>query len=466
MKRIAEVVRRAFVEFLWRPSLVIAGFLLLAAGTAVLDNANFAWLVSVHDALRRLFFRNGPATSSLLATVAGSIITVTSITFSLLLLAVQQAASALTPEVYDQFLRRRVNQVYFGFFVGLAIYALIILASVDPPYNPVFGAAVALFLTIVALMLLILLLYTTINEMRPVVVIETIHDRILAARSRQADWIGKTRRVAHMSGSVSQPVDTTTHGYVVRIDVDALGKAAESARDEVEIVLSVCIGSFVAIHDVLAEVRAVSLEDASHVAERVRKAIHVEKQRDLDTDPAYGIEQLSIIAWTSVSTAKSNPAPGLLVLRGLRDIAARWSSPEKKDRAVDPVDETLPVVYADNVFSQLLHVFALLSVVASESMQAQTMTELLRGLASMFERLPPAQQAHVEDILRRSLPALGDQVLTAELDGTLVNIARKLEASGRGQTAAEVRAAREQLGSSVGRLGSRATRATGAAEKL
>jgi hypothetical protein len=32
--------------------------------------------------------------------------------------AVQQTASSLTPVVFDQFLRRTSNQVYFGFFIG------------------------------------------------------------------------------------------------------------------------------------------------------------------------------------------------------------------------------------------------------------------------------------------------------------------------------------------------------------
>jgi hypothetical protein len=31
---------------------------------------------------------------------------------------VQQTASSLTPVVFDQFLRRTSNQVYFGFFIG------------------------------------------------------------------------------------------------------------------------------------------------------------------------------------------------------------------------------------------------------------------------------------------------------------------------------------------------------------
>lgn len=239
----------AFAEFLTLPVLIIAGFLLLAGGTSFLDQFELHATEPLHAFLRQRFFRNPQATSSLLATIAGGLITVTSITFSLLLLAVQQAAAALTPQVFDQFLRRRSNRSYFGFFVGLGVYTLVVLATVNPPFNPVFGASVALLLTVVALTLMILLLYTTINQMRPAVVIEAIHDHILLARERQQVRLPATRRAPRLSAAAT-PVRAWTHGYVTKMRLDALGGAARRARGEAEVVLLAPIGTFVAFEDV------------------------------------------------------------------------------------------------------------------------------------------------------------------------------------------------------------------------
>lgn len=109
-RRIGETLRRAFAEFLTIPSLVIAGCLFLAVGTYALDQSEIQILEPLRAVLRGRIFRDAKATSDLLSTIGGSLITVTSITFSLLLLAVQQSAATLTPQVYDQFLRRRINQ--------------------------------------------------------------------------------------------------------------------------------------------------------------------------------------------------------------------------------------------------------------------------------------------------------------------------------------------------------------------
>jgi hypothetical protein len=160
---LGEAVSRAFSEFLAIPSYVIVSFLTLAVGSYLFDRAHPAWLAPVREMLRTHVFSEPDATSSLLSTIAGGLITVTSITISLLLLALQQSAATMTAEVFDQFLRRRLNQVYFGFFIGLALYSLVTLATVASSFNPVFGATIAVLLTVIALYLLIVLLYTSVR---------------------------------------------------------------------------------------------------------------------------------------------------------------------------------------------------------------------------------------------------------------------------------------------------------------
>lgn len=434
-----DEIRRAFAEFLTIPSVVIVVFLDLAAGSYTLENAESGWFQAARAALRKHVVADSQATGELLGTIAGGIITLTSIIISLLLVALQQSAASLTHQVFDQFLRRRVNQFYFGFFVGLSLFALVTLATVTESFNPVFGASLALLLTVVALYILLLLLYTTINQMRPAVIIDEIHTHTLAARQYQRSLIMKTRRSPRAAGLIRQPVKAQRHGFVTAIDIDAMGAVARSTGEKTEVVLGVSIGSYRAFDDVVAEITAPT-DEAAKLAQAVQGAIHFENQRDIVCDPAYGVEQMEMIAWTSISTAKSNPAPGLLV-QSLRDILARWSVEDYED----PKDEPVPVVYTHDVFRRLMNTFETLAVVSSESMQHQSFAELIRTLAAMFDRLPAAQQRRAEDIILRIISALGEFVLTAELDSVLSALAGALKKSGRLTTAAAVEAAQDRL---------------------
>jgi hypothetical protein len=158
------------------------------------------------------------------------------------------------------------------------------------------------------------------------------------------------------------------------------------------------------------------------------------------------------------STAKSNPSPGKLVLHSLRDLLARWSREDGGGQETGAAGEALRVGYHDNVFEGLLAAVENLAVVASESMQPHTTAEILNILGDLFSRLPGTFQARADDLIRRILSALGEHVLTAELEAALLRLSAALEAAGRKTTAAEVNAARTALAESIGKLGARSTR--------
>ena len=449
-----DTVRQAFTSFLTVPTVVIVAFVLLAFGSYTLEKANTGWLRPALSYMEAHIFGNPEATGTLLSTIASGVITITSITFSLLLLALQQSAGSLTHQVFDQFLRRRSNQIYFGFFVGMTLYALITLATVDPPFNPVLGASLALVLVVVALYLLLLLIYSTISQMRPTEILKTIHDHTLRARERQLTLIGRTRRSSRLPEQGAIPVHARHDGFVLSIDLDAIAAGLRHVSAPVEIVFEVSIGSYVVYQDRIAEVRAERAGDVARVASCVERSTRLGRQRDLDNDPAYGIEQLATIAWRSISTSQQNPAPGIATINNLHDLLARWA------RAED--DETqegrLPVVYPDNVMVRLFGAFESLAVVASESMQSQVYAEIVRTFALVFDRLPLPDQGRATDLLLRTIPGLGDHILTTDLDDALTSLTGALDRAGCLDVATAFRTARTELAQSIGTLNSRSTR--------
>ena len=442
-----EQVRRAFAEFLTIPTLVIAAFLLLAVGAYYLDN------LRIEHGWPTFVFGSEESISTLLGTIAASIITVTSITFSLLLIAVQQSAAALTGQVYDQFLRRRANQTYFGFFIGLALYCLIILATVRPDYTPIHGATVAFALTVVALYLLILLIYSTIDQMRPVAIIRNIRDYALAAREAQREPLSLTRETPLPNDGATARLRAAESGYITAIDVKRLDQIRRDWFGAGEIILLRPLGDYVSIGEELIEVRHAGAPLDDGIGEQFLAAVRLERRRDLGTDPGFGIEQMANIAWTTVSTSKQNPEPGKLVCRALRDLVAHWYGEDTQE--VERGGPDCRIIVPDSVPTDLIRGFETLAVVASESMQHHTLAEVYRALALALDRSVGQFRADVEAVIMRSLSMLADHPLTAELDESLVAVAQALPA---GATRTAVERARDRLARTHGILNSRSSR--------
>lgn len=446
-------MRRSFSDFLVVPALTITGFLLLALATYALDTRAIAWLDGARTFLDRHLLTSEGATETLLSTLAGGMMTLTSITFSLLLLAIQQSAASLTTQVLDQFIRRRLNQWFFGVFVGVTLFTLVTLATNTTGVSPVFSASVALLLTCGALVLLILLLYTTLNQMRANRILEAIHDLALDARERQRHLIARMRNAPEWHESpVTQLVSSNNNGYVANLHLDRISRAAGDGQYEV--ILLVSLGEYVCFRDVIAEVRAGSPAQATALSTAVLHAVDLERQRNLHLDPGYGITQLGTIGWTSTSTARSNPSPALSCLRNLRDLASRWSI----EKPLPAKSNALPVVYRDNLLESVIDALESIGVAASEALQHRCAAEVLLTYASLLERMPDGLRPRAEDAVRRALSGLGDHVLTADLDDALSRLAQTLAATGRAHTEREVRRAHERLSLTVGELYSRDSR--------
>jgi uncharacterized membrane protein len=317
-----QLALRALHEFAAMPLAVVCGFCVLAAVSILADQKHVAGLDSARKAVSRVI--GADAASQTLQGIAGGLVTVTSITFSVLLLAVQQTASSLSPVVFEQWVRRKSNQAFLGFFVGLAIFAYVVMAAVQPDTPPTLGAAIATVLTVVAMMILLVLVYMTLDQMRPESVMRLIHDRTLAAREREAPLVCRTRRQERCTAPVRATFTAVDTGYVNGIDLERLEEALRTAP-AAEIRLHVTLGDYLAFGDVVATVRDADATTAQRLSDAVADAILVGRRRDLDYDATTGIDELANILWTNGSTSRQNPEIARQALDVLKDIAARLS---------------------------------------------------------------------------------------------------------------------------------------------
>ena len=370
-RRTWMLVHRAIREFALVPSLVVVGFLLLAVVSVLADEAHLPVLASVRGAVAHVV---GPkSASTALQAIATGLLTVTSITFSVLLLAAQQTASNLSPVVFDQFVRRRINQLLLGFFVGLCLFAYVVMTA-QTKTPPVVGAAVAAMLTVVAMGLLLVLVYVTIDQMRPANVLRQIHHQTLRARDVQAELRRRTIREPVARRKVTATYRSEQTGYVTGIDLTHLEKALERAP-RAEIQLCLTLGRAVTFGDVVAIVRDDDEDTARSLADEVRAAILLDRWRDISRDATTGVAEITNIAWTSGSTAKHSPQVARQGLDILKDLTARRL--HEDDEQSGETGNKLNVVYPDTYLEELLDAVFSLLVVANESHQHLTAAGVL-----------------------------------------------------------------------------------------
>jgi len=153
------------------PSLLALGGLALSAGTLALDQAGgraaswLPWFGGIERA-------DGART--LLSTVAGSLITVAGVVFSMTMVAMSLASQQFGPRLVGNFMRDRGNQLVLGTFVATFVYCLMVLRAVrssDPVsevvgFVPQLSLATAVLLTLASLGVLLYFIHHTAESMQ------------------------------------------------------------------------------------------------------------------------------------------------------------------------------------------------------------------------------------------------------------------------------------------------------------
>ena len=93
---------------------------------------------------------------AVLSVIAGSIITVTGVVFSVTIVALQLASSQFTPRILRNFMADRVNQVVLGVFIATFTYTLLVLRvvrSVDEgnPFVPQISVSLAIVFSLLSI---------------------------------------------------------------------------------------------------------------------------------------------------------------------------------------------------------------------------------------------------------------------------------------------------------------------------
>ena len=219
---------------LW-PLPVLAVALAVVLGTAmpVLDAAVDGELP---ESVSVFLFSGGPeAARSVLQSISGSLITVTSLTFSLTVVTLQLASSQFSPRLLRTFTSDRFVHGTLALFLAAFAFALTVLRSVrserngTSPFVPEISVTVAFVLAIASVIGLVLFLAHLTREIR----VETMMLRVNGETQESIDRVFPEGRAPR--GPEPAPdsekflIVSTSSGFLTSLDKSALVRAAEES---------------------------------------------------------------------------------------------------------------------------------------------------------------------------------------------------------------------------------------------
>lgn len=417
--------QQAMQEFLRFPLCVLGGWLACAGVVIAFDRGLLGATQPVSGVLAEVVPRG--TTSTLLQSIIAGLITMISIIFFVLIMAVQHQSSSYSPVVFDQFLRRRSNQAFFGVLIGETAYCILV-ETLIPPKHTVLAGTVALAGIVLTLGMLLTFIYSTVDQMRPSAIVWMIQHLALRARERQQPLLSRCREESQLSGVAALPVSSANGGYLVHIDGHRLEQAlgALPAKAEVEIEFEVTMGDHLVPGALLAQVRGSDRDTRDRLATAVLAAVTLGRMPVVDRDAGHAVDHLGNISWSAA--AGNDPEGARVAIHAMHGLLAHWGH----QAATDPEDfgGKLPIVYQERIVPKLLDSLTSVVVATTTSGQHQSCSYALRGLAEVLPRLAPEDQNAAVDRLQRVLPCATQQLYTREMEEAFTAIYSALNTVG------------------------------------
>ena len=295
------------------PTVAVLGAIVLATVLGGVAVPPSSWMSNL------LFASEAEGARGMLQAVAGSVITVTSLVFSLTVVTLQLASSQFSPRLLRTFVSDRGNQVVLAIFLATFAYSLTVLRTIrdgttgGEPFVPQLAVTIAFLLALASVGALVYFIHHITQEIQ----VDTMMRDVERETRRTIDVVYPN----HYADEPHEPqvpdvpegaacIPARHSGFVQSVDVDHL---AAVARDhDVKIRLHAGLGQAVAEQAPFVWIwPSDGARPAGDVSGELRAAIFdavdIGRERTPESDVAIGLRQLVDVAVKAMSPAVNDP---------------------------------------------------------------------------------------------------------------------------------------------------------------
>jgi uncharacterized membrane protein len=329
MNKFKQIWSNLRSSFWFMPSMIVLVSIVLAIALIEADSAGSdRWLARWPS-----LFGAGPGGArGMMSTIAGSMMSVVGVTFSMILVVLALASSQYTSRILRNFMRSRVTQVVLGIFAGIFTYCLIVLRSIRGGGEGAFVPSLAVFFGFVLALggvgTLMFFIHHIASSIQASSIIASVAQETMASidrlfPERLVQGPGEDdddQTLCPLSKRNWRVVLAMQSGYIQSVNNAALLRLARDRKTIVR--MEHGIGEFVVQNTMLA---SLALEDPpdQETISAVQAVFSISRHRAVDQDAAFGVRQIVDVALKALSPGINDTTTALMCVDYLTTILAR-----------------------------------------------------------------------------------------------------------------------------------------------
>jgi uncharacterized membrane protein len=291
---------------------------------------------------------------TILGTIAGSLLTMTTITFSTTMVVLTTYSSQFSPRTLENFIQDPVTMRVLGVFIGGFVYCIFTLLFLRESFgNTVASATIGVIIAFVCLAFFAYFIYHVATSIQVGKLIKRLADDALDMIKQEKESFEEDERVSLLQVRPSvvieaKAVKAKQFGYIQYIDEDKLMQHAAEQGSIIEVLKP--IGHFVTEkHDLLC------VHNQEEIPEGLEDAVIVGTERTTYSDVEFGLQKIAEVALRAVSPGINDPNTAIQCINYLSVCLSAASHLNGSIKAISDDEGRMKVLIPHQSFEGLLN---------------------------------------------------------------------------------------------------------------
>ena len=291
----------------------------------------------------------------ILGTLAGSLLTITTFTFSTIMVVLTMYSSDFSPRVVNNFLTDKITMKVLGIFIGGFFYCILALFFMRNSFSEysVLSATIAVVYAALCIIYFVIFVFQVSSSIQATKLISRLYDesytiieRALKYRENQSSLdkyeIGVFRSKLDILADKS--------GYLELIGFKDILNALKGLQ--VKLILRADIGEFVAKGGEIATLYYNEKEIDKNLSDMILKEFSIEEERVAYNDYRFSLQKIVDIALRAISPGINDPNTAIHCINILGVLLSKLGAIKGRYTVIEDEDSKAVVVYEDFDFKE------------------------------------------------------------------------------------------------------------------
>ncbi len=347
-----EKIKKIYSEnTIW---IYLSKYILISIAISAIVIAIDTRTVPLLDDIPSIFLTSVDLAKTILSTLAGALLTITTFTFSTIMVVLTTYSSDFSPRVVNNFLTDKVSMKVLGVFVGGFFYSIITLFFMKSSFSEylVLSATVGVLYAIFSIIYFVIFIYRVSSSIQATKLIKRVYDESNDIIEDALEYKSKQENLSEYRVEFyryNQKIYSKESGYLQLMNLDALVSTIKDIDSK--LIIHPHIGDFVNMNQDIATLYFNDEGLNESVKEKLLNKMTFGDERLSFNDYRFSLQKIVDIALRALSPGINDPNTAIHCINILGVLLGKLGSIKEKHTVVKHENSKGMVVYEDFNFS-------------------------------------------------------------------------------------------------------------------